>query len=185
MIGWLLKLAPLSVWAYIVAGALAVGGVTYWHLHAVSKAHKAGIEQDKARSDGVIAQMLIEHTQNVDKANAKVDQIEAMMQKVKQGAQDAIKTANAATANIRAAFAAVRDERDGLRNALVNSIATGNVEASADSVQACRDRAETAGGLLVKALRTSQECAGDAEDLATGVRGLSDAWDAIVATQAK
>ena len=177
MIGLFLKALP--GWAWIVAGALVVTLVTGYHLSAVSKAHKAGIEQDKARSDGVIAQMLIEHTQNVDKANAKVDQIEAMMQKVKQGAQDAIKTANAATANIRAAFAAVRDERDGLRNALVNSIATGNVEASADSVQACRDRAESAGGLLVKALRVSQECAGDAEDLATGVRGLSAAWPVV------
>jgi len=183
MIGLFLKALP--GWAWIVAGALVVTLVTGWHLSAVSKAHKAGVEQDRARSEGVIAQMILEHAQNVAKENAKVDAIEAMMRKVKEGAENAIKTANQAAANVRAAFVAVRDERDGLRNALVNSISTGGVEASADSVQACRDRAESAGGLLVKALRVSQECAGDAEDLATGVRGLSAAWDAIVATQAK
>jgi len=174
MIGLFLKALP--GWAWIVAGALVVTLVTGWHLSAVSKAHKAGVEQDRARSDGVIAQMILEHAQNVAKENAKVDAIEAMMRKVKEGAENAIKTANQAAANVRAAFVAVRDERDGLRNALVNSISTGGVEASADSVQACRDRAESAGGLLVKALRVSQECAGDAEDLATGVRGLSAAW---------
>jgi hypothetical protein len=178
-IAWILRVVPW--WGYVVAGALVVTLVTGWHLSAVSSAKKAGIEQDKARSDGVIAQMILEHSQNVAKENAKVEAIEAMMRKVKEGAENAIKTANQATANIRAAFAAVRDERDGLRNALVNSIATGGVEASADSVQACRDRAETAGGLLVKALRVSQDCAGDAEDLATGVRGLSAAWDAVAA----
>jgi hypothetical protein len=177
--GWLLKLAPLSVWAYIVAGALAVGGVTYWHLHAVSKAHKAGIEQDKARSDGVIAQMLLEHTQNVDKANAKVDQIEAMMQKVKQGAQDALKTANEANAKIRAAFAAVSGERDKLRDDLNRAIVTGGVEASADSVGACRDRADAAGRVLQEALRISAVCSSDAEDLASGVRALQRAWPVI------
>ena len=174
MIGLFLKALP--GWAWIVAGALVVTLVTGWHLSAVSKAHKAGVEQDRARSDGVIAQMILEHAQNVAKENAKVDAIEAMMRKVKEGAENAIKTANQAAANVRAAFVAVRDERDGLRNALVNRIATGGIEASADSVQACRDRAESAGGLLVKALRVSQECAGDAEDLATGVRGLSAAW---------
>jgi len=177
MIGLFLKALP--GWAWIVAGALVVTLVTGWHLSAVSKAHKAGVEQDRARSEGVIAQMILEHAQNVAKENAKVDAIEAMMRKVKEGAENAIKTANQAAANVRAAFVAVRDERDGLRNALVNRIATGGIEASADSVQACRDRAESAGSLLVKALRVSQECAGDAEDLATGVRGLSAAWPVV------
>jgi hypothetical protein len=177
--GWLLKLAPLSVWAYIIAGALAVGGVTYWHLHAVSKAHKAGIEQDKARSDGVIAQMLLEHTQNVDKANAKVDAISETLQKVTQGAKDALKTANAATAKIRAAFAAVSGERDKLRDDFNRSIVTGNVAASDDTVAACRERADAAGRVLQEALRISAVCAGDAEDNASGIRALQGAWPTV------
>ena len=174
---WLLKFVP--VWAWIVAGSLAVSGVTYWHLHAVLQAKKAGVEQDKARSDGVIAQMVIEHAQNVDKANAKVDALSETLQKVKQGAQDALKSANAATAKIRAAFAAVSGERDKLRDDLTRAIVTGGVQASDDSVSACRERADAAGRVLQEALRVSAVCAGDAEDNASGIRALQRAWPVI------
>jgi hypothetical protein len=179
MIGWLLKLAPLSVWAYILAGGVAVGGVTYWHLHAVSQARKAGIAQDKARSDGVIAKMVTQHSEALGAANAKTDATSAMLERVKQGAQDALRTANEANAKIRAAFAAVVGERNQLRDDLNRAVASGGVEASNDTVENCRSRAHAAGLVLQEALRISAVCAGDSEDLASGVRALQRAWPTV------
>ena len=174
MIGLFLKALP--GWAYLAAGAILVTLLTGYHLSAVSSAKKAGIAMDKARSDAVISQMVTQHSEQLGLANAKADSISATLEKVKQGAQDALKSANAATAKIRAAFAAVSGERDKLRDDLTRAVVTGGVSASDDSVSACRERADAAGRVLQEALRVSAVCAGDAEDNASGVRALQGAW---------
>ena len=174
LLTWVLDIVPW--WGYVAAGALVVTLLTGYHLTAVSQARKAGIAQDKARSDIVIANMIDEHSRAVGAADARADAASSMLEKVKQGAQDALRTANAATAKIRAAFAAVSGERDKLRDDLTRAIVTGGVQASDDSTQACRDRAERAGLVLQEALRASAVCAGDATDEAARGRALYEAW---------
>lgn len=171
---WLLKFVP--IWAWIVVGSLAVSGVTYWHLHAVSQAKKAGIEQDKKRSDGVIAKMVEQHSEALGAANAKADATSAMLEKVKQGAQDALKTANAQVAKFRSAFSAIAGERDRLRDDLARAIVTGGVQASDDSVSACRDRADRSAKVLQESLRVSAVCAGDATDEVARGNALYESW---------
>lgn len=171
----LLKVVP--AWAWIIAGALVVTAVSGYHLSAISSAKKAGIEQDKKRSDAVINAMIVEHAIKVSEANAKVDAIETAMRLAKEGAERALRAANEANRNIRAAFAVVTGERDQLRDAAARAaIVTGGVQASDDSVAACRDRAERTWLSLEAALRTSRTCAGHAEDASAGVRGLQAAW---------
>jgi hypothetical protein len=183
VIGWLLKVVPW--WGYVAAGALAVTLLTGYHLSAISQAKKAGIAQDKARSDGVIAKMVTQHSEALGAANAKTDATSAMFEKVKQGAQDALRTANAANAKIRAAFAAVVGERDQLRDERARSaIVTGGVQASDDTVTACRERTERTWLSLEKALRTSRECAGDASNSDEGIRSLLRAWPNPIVAEA-
>lgn len=171
----LLKVVP--AWAWIAAGALVVTLVSGYHFSAVSAAKKAGIEQDKKRSDAVINAMIVEHAIKVSEANAKVDAIDTAMRLAKEGAERALKAANEANRNIRAAFAVVTGERDQLRDAAARAaIVTGGVQASDDSIQACRDRTERTWLSLEASLRTGRECAGDAEDASSGVRGLQAAW---------
>jgi hypothetical protein len=167
-------LAPylLPAGGAVLVFALLFGGAQTWKL---KRAEAKLVAQEQYHVNTINA-MVAKHAEAVAGENAKVAAIEATLNRLKEEAQNAINAAYKANANIRAAFAAVRVERDGLRSELATAIATGGVEASADTIQACRERAETAGVLLGKALRTSEECAGDAEDLAAGVRGLSASW---------
>lgn len=164
-------------WVWVLVFAAGVAGVTRYHLHAVSEGKKAGIEQDRKRSDAVINAMVAEHAGRVAEANAKVDAISTAMRLAKEGAERALKAADETNRNIRAAFAAVTGERDRLRDERARAaVVTGGVQAGDDSVAACRDRAERTWLSLEAALRTSRACAGDAEDGSAGVRGLQAAW---------
>lgn len=71
---------PLS-WK-IGAAALLVAAVTGWHMHAVSAAHTAGVQQESTRRDGVDA---------INSARAK-DELAAMNEKVLDATRQIIDT---------------------------------------------------------------------------------------------
>lgn len=96
-------------------------------------------------------------------------QTEIALQLKVQKAQDAREIESAKSHRLAASL---RAERDGLRNELT-AFASGSPD---DSLAACRERTAAATGVLENALRTSEECAENAEALATDVRSLRSAW---------
>ena len=85
---------------------------------------------------------------------------------------DAQRTREQEQARSRRAADLLRTERDGLRNAIA-SYAAGPAD---DTASACSARAASLGALLDDAMRVAAACAAGAEQHATDVRALRDAW---------
>ena len=180
----LLKLA-IPWWVYVVAfGAIVTVGTGLYlgHVSALKKsAYAAGVAADKSRSDAVINKLERDALAARLVAETKVQAIEDGWRTIAIGAQRDRDKALSQNRKISAALTAAATERDQLRNegAARTATVTGGVAASDDSVAACRDRAERTFVSLEAALRTSRECAGDAEDASEGERSLLGSWPVI------
>ena len=148
----------------------AIGGASTFVVGV--KKYAQGKADDRQRSDLVIATMLNEHRAALVEANALVDALNEKMRLARQGAERAQELERAAS---RATLAAVNADRAGLRQQLA-AAASGGVEASNDTVAACRERAAALGNVLDSALQAHAVCTAEAEDLASGVRALRSAW---------
>lgn len=132
----------------------------------------AGRKHERQIQQAMIARMVADAAVAKAEADARTASLEEQWRAQRQGADRAQETERART---RAALAAVSADRDRLRVELA-SVASGGVEAGADSVPACRDRADALGRVLGEALQAHAQCTADAEDLAAGVRALREAW---------
>lgn len=142
------------------AVALVIGGMA---LELASRA--AQIEDGKAQLSNLRAQHAEQETQRERKARA----LEAKYQARTDEAAHALEKQRIDHARTAAGL---RAERDRLRQQIADYAAG----PAADSVAACRDRADTLGRLLDQALRSSADRASDAEARASEVRALLDAW---------
>lgn len=153
--------------ALITACACGVGTFFY----GVNK-YAAGVKADRQRSDGVILKLHKEHAEALLAANAQVAATEELWRMKLQGAQRAQEKERSANERMLAAVAA---DRNSLREQLANA-AAGGVEASNDTVAACRERAAAFGRVLDDALQAHAVCTAAAEDNAAGVRTLLSGW---------
>ena len=136
------------------------------------KAYSAGREKELGVQQRIIRNMVDEHRAALDSANAKTEATEKRWKLMYEGAIHAQETERAAA---RRQLAAVNDDRGRLREQLA-AVASGGVEASVDTVGACRDRASALGDVLDQALHAHAVCTAEAEELAAGVRALRSAW---------
>ena len=145
----------------LLAAAAVLAGLFFWGYSVGSTSKQRA--WDLATAAQVKNQLtLAEYTRSVESA----------LQLKIQEAQNAREVESAKS---RRLAASLRAERDGLRNELA-AFASGP---SDDSLAACRERTAAATRVLESALRTSEECAGNAETLATDVRSLRAAWPVI------
>lgn len=89
--------------------------------------------------------------------------------------REAIRVQTAERAS-NARFAALRAERDELRNVIDAYAASGGGAPSDDSLAACRERAAALGVLLVEGVQVQVGLADAAEGHATDVRALRSSW---------
>ena len=157
--------APLVLSVVALVFGLTVIGVGTERYFA---GKSAGVAQDKARSDKVIAKMVEQHRDDLDAANARTAQASEELRQTKERMQ---REYTALQVENRRRLASVVAERDGLREQL-STYASGGVEASRDSVEACRDRAASLGRVLDRVVQDYAVCTGAAEDNAEGVRTL-------------
>lgn len=154
----------------VVLVAAFVAGVS--GLVAGVKGYAMGREKERLVQLQIIANMERTARKDLDDANERNRALEESWRIARAATERKLETERT---NTRRALAALRDDRDRMRDEL-DAAARGRVEESGDTLAACRERASTLGRLLGAALRTSEDCAGDAEDLAAGVRALRDAW---------
>lgn len=151
--------------ALLAAAALA--GL-WWHGYSKGKAH------DKARSDLVIANMVAEAKDRLDKANALIRQQSDAMQANKERAERDLQAersrADRRIADQRATDALVREQLAGL---------AGGPGADQDSVSACVSRSKALGLVLADVLSDLGTCAENAEHEAANARALLDAWPKV------
>ena len=155
----------------IIVGAIVaalIAAQLAWGSHKFDQ----GVAKDKVRSDKVISGMVTEHEKNLAAANAKVESQNEINRMALQGATRGQELERKRTSNQLAAVAA---DRGRMRDALA-AAASGGVEATGDTVAACRERASAFGRVLDETLQAGAQCAGDAEDLASGVRTLLTGW---------
>lgn len=167
----LLAGVPRTLIIALVAGFVLLGVGTERYFAGKS----AGIAKDKARSDAVIATMVQRHQEALDAANARV---ELKSEELRQTVERMQREYTALQLENRKRLASVVSERDGLRQQLA-SYASGGVEASRDSIEACRDRADALGRVLERMVHGYAVCTGAAEDNAEGVRTLQTWSDTV------
>jgi hypothetical protein len=166
MIGFLFRLIP--TWGWLILGGLAIASGFAWHENAVHAARVGGRAEVQAKWD---ADKLARSTLALDTIKEYRAKDQVLNTKL-QESENARQSENAKNARIAADL---RAQRDGLRNDIAN-FASGSGGPSEDTVTAARDRAATLGRVLGEALRTSEECAGDAEALSADLRSVLGAW---------
>lgn len=165
-------LAQLALIGVIVGalGFAAVTGLAYWRGDAAGAA-RATAERN-AHWQRIVDKLQADARQAVAAEAQRVQALQEQWRLARQGADHERERERAANA---ARLAAAAADRDRLRDELA-AAAAGGVTEAADSVAACRDRAATLGGLLGSALRASEQCAGEAEDVAAELRRVRAAW---------
>jgi hypothetical protein len=160
----------VSKWAYaaiVLLVCLALAG-SHW------KAYKTGVSDDRQRSDLVISGMVNDANERLLKANAATKAQTEALQATKERADRELQTERARNerrlADARATSDLVRDQ--------LAEFARGK-QSGDDTVQACRADAKALGVSLDTALRTSQECAGDAENESATARAVLEAWPVV------
>lgn len=165
---WSAGIVQLALVCCIVGGlGMAGAGVAGYF-----KGRNAATTERNAHWQGQIDRLQQQHRAAVEAETARTRAVEEQWRIARQGADHERERERAANA---ARVAAVAADRDRLRDELARAAAGGVTEA-ADSVAACRDRAATLGGILGSALRASERCAGEAEDLAGELRRVRAAW---------
>lgn len=133
---------------------------------------RAGVAKDKDRSDAVITKMVATHAEAALNAEREHRALFDRMQTKVQEAQSAQAIDRKKNQVVVAAVAADRDQlRDQLNSAVGRSIV-----AAATSTDAGDSGAKVIGGVLADLLRSLAQCAGEAEDIASGLRTLRNAW---------
>lgn len=166
-----LQLALVGV---IVAGMATAGAGVAGYF----KGKRAATAERNAHWQGVVDKMLGDHRQAFERARADAERTTTAITKERDDAQDQLAREVARTQALRGDLARAVRDADRLRDQLA-AVATGGVAADQDSVAACRDRASALGRVLGEALRASEQCHLDAEDLAAGVRALRSGWPEV------
>ena len=152
---------------YVIGAAIlalfAAAGTQTWRLHSEKTAH--------AETKADYAMRLAAAEKTARDASEKNRQLEGELNAKAKENQDALNTAKRNLDKVRADL----DNQHAVNGRLSNAIsryASGGGQPSAPACTAERERAETIGGLLEEALRSSAEGAIDAEGLAVDVRAL-------------
>jgi septal ring factor EnvC (AmiA/AmiB activator) len=151
--------------ALLAAAALA--GL-WWHGYKKGEAH------DKTRSDLVIANMVAEAKDRLDKANALIRQQSDQMQANRERAERDLQAERQKQARRLADDIAT----DRLVREQIADVARGP-GADQDSLAACRSDASALGDVSERALQAHRVCVEAAESEAAGARALLDAWPKV------
>lgn len=157
--------ARLPMLYLVCAVGLAVAGYGIY-----VKGKKAG----RAEVQVVLDRAVAEHAAAARDAEHTFRQLEQALTARIQEAQNALTVERAASHKVVVALNRARTERDGLRDQITDFARRG--DPAADTVAACRDRAQALGALLDEALRVGEESAGDGESCEAGLRAMLKAW---------
>lgn len=151
----------------LIMGAIVVAGVTAWAWR-YQQGKAAGASEVQALWD---ADKLRRSTAALEAVKEFVAERNAQQEKLNE-ALYRLKSTQAAHARVVAELHAhasqLRDD--------INTYASGGREASADSVEACRARAEQLGQLLDRVLHDAKACAERGELDAATARSVLEAW---------
>lgn len=137
--------------------------------------YKKGRDDDRARSNLVIAKMVIKAKEDVEAASKENERLSRELLATKEKAQNDLQTEIERNNRWRhSADAGSRLMREQLAD-----FARG-ADAANDSVTACRADAEALGLSLEAALRASAVCAGDAEEASASTRTMLASWPRVV-----
>lgn len=150
-------------------GISGAGVVGHW------KGKRAGIAQDKARSDLIILNMVKNAQDDLIAANSRADGITAALRQKVSESEATIRIERAKVSSLRASAA----DAGRLRSELA-AYAAGGVKAGDDTLAACRGRADALAVVSEAALSDGSQCASDAEDLASSLRAMQRAWPVMV-----
>ncbi len=155
----------------IVAGVATAGAGVAGYF----KGKRAATAERNTHWQGVVDKLQGDHRAAFERARAEAESRSTQLEKERDDAQNQLAREVARTRALRGDLARAVHDADRLRDQLA-AVATGGVAADQDSVAACRARADALGRVLGEALRASEQCHLDAEDLASGVRALRSAW---------
>lgn len=169
---WLLRFLPggpqLALGLALVLG-LGLAGTGLWF-----KARSVYLKQGRAEVQLALERTVAEHNAAAEAASEAYRRLEQLANQRIQEAQNALVNERAASHKVVDALNRARTERDGLRDQITDFARRG--DPAADTVAACRNRAQALGSLLDEALRVGEESAGDGESCEAGIRALLSAW---------
>lgn len=165
----------LALVACIVGGLglATASGLAYWRGKSAGKAQATA--ERNTHWQGVVDKLQGDHRAAFERARTEAESRSTQLEKERDDAQNQLAREVARTRALRGDLARAVHDADRLRDQLA-AVATGGVDADQDSVAACRARANALGRVLGEALRASEQCHLDAEDLAAGIRALRSAW---------
>jgi hypothetical protein len=171
-------LAQLALIGLIVGGlgVAAVTGLAYWRGDAAGAARTAA--ERNAHWQAVTDKMQAQARAEFEAARVAAERESAALTKDRDDAQANLNRERARTQALRGDLDRVVRDADRMREQLA-AVASGGVSEDQDSIAACRARADAIGRVLGQALRTSEQCALDAEDLAAGDRALRNGWPEV------
>lgn len=142
---------------------IAVGGFGYFK----------GYSSGKASMEKKVSNLILQHSENLARKEAENAAISANYERRLADALSAREKERARVQRYARALANANADNDRLR---IAQAAAGGRDESQDSLPACRERAAALGDLLIQTLRTSEDCAIHAENLAGDVRALRGSW---------
>jgi hypothetical protein len=151
---------------------LGMVGTYFW---GESRATRAVTDERNSHWQAVVAKLQAEAAARLAAETAKVKQQEDQWLANILTVGEALAKERAANARLRGDLSTAVARADRMRDQLATA-ATGGVPEAQDSTSACRARADALGRVLGEALRASEQCSLDAEDLAGGVRALRAGW---------
>lgn len=162
----------------LLASGVGMAAVGWWRYSAgFDDGHAQASAERDSHWQSLVSRMQAEAGERLAAETKKATDLERhwVAEVIRVG--EALETERRTTARLRGDFAGAV-QRARVLDSRLAAVATGGRTEAEDTVAACRERADALGRVLGEALRASEQCSLDAEDLAAGIRALRGAWPA-------